>query len=494
MADTTINLNVTQSGQASQQMDALTKATQSAAQATQQLTAAQAQAEARNRIVRQQNETMIRESMAAQGAGQGGAGGGMGGGLMAKAGVAGLAAWGGIKAIGALAAGATNTIAARNDATLSPEQRSEKMRESLPIIGGLLKGFRELKEAADGTTNKLKLMAQHFEYDTAVIRAHNEAGRGEAANIAAQFSLKRAAYAQNEYADAKAPMAQLGAGDQSTVAGERAMEQARRRLPLEMAERQARLGKVGARADVMDTTREAEKAQQRFDQAKAAREAAIGDVQGASGKVGRRQAEFNLSRSLIELEARRNELVAARERQQASIGNAVQAESAHRKALIGIDRERLQVLVEQEQRIKGAATSFGALSEAEKTEAVEVANRAKQQGFGALTPEQKALLQRAGGGDFVQKGNENIGLRDDRFKQIQEAIGEKADLRGVQKQRVELENKIALDVQLDQKKLATDMKDQLVPVLDELRRLIVDQAKIQIQQMITNLRLKNLQQ
>jgi hypothetical protein len=147
---------------------------------------------------------------------------------------------------------------------------------------------------------------------------------------------------------------------------------------------------------------------------------------------------------------------------------AAEAESAARKANIAVQREELAILKEKEGRIKSNAQAFGQLNEVEKQAAVTAAERLKTQGFESLTPEERALIGQAGGGAALQQAAQQNALKDERFKQFSDLIGQESDLKGTREAIADIEANVNLEVQVDTQKLQEQLTTALTAVLNDL--------------------------
>lgn len=470
-------------GAAAQQMTGLARATDDAAKATQRLTQAQAEGIARNRIAQQENEKLVSKEVGRQ---QGQRFGGLAG--VASKAIAGVMVVQGLQHV---MGGAANMINASKDPTLSPERRADTIRENIPIIGGILKSFHELRDAVNGTTVKLKLLDQSYD-------AHKKAqvviGSFQSSALGVQnerAGLEARQYAFAKYKGPEAAGVRLGAFDRTTVQGDRLAQQAERRLPLEQQARTAGLEKVAAEGHAGEARMEVERRERTVNQAEQLYRVAQNRAKNATGKVGGKEAVQKEDLALDKLEKERNLLIQARQQLRQAETTALQAQSGVNKAIIALDRERLAVLGEQEQRIRGQAQSFGALTAVEKIAAVNSLERLKKQGVAALSGEERALLQRAGAGEHVNKALENNALDDPRFKQFQGLLGEKADLRKVQAERIKLQNEIGIKVEFDEKQFADQMEKVVGRVLGKIEQTMRDSfvkriEQIEVQQKVRN--------
>lgn len=403
----------------------------------------------------------------------------------------------GFAAVGAVANYAAQAGAryygAANDPTLSDYQRSRGMAESLPIIGGLVKSLTDFGNAVSGATGRLKGMRQAVELQNARQQASDTA--------AGKFQgLRFQTIAAVARADAAARADRVGfAGvDVSTVQGERARLSAERRLPLEVAARSAGINVKASKTEASRLDTEILRAENDIESAKNAQAAArarqaqgSAEVKAALGRTipqlgeaagGERKREQGLHQEVTainaELAARERLQTALAKRQETAVQLA-QAESQQRKALLALDQERLQTLTETENRVKGAAQSYGALTAGEKLAALQSARQLNEQGYASLSEDQRAILSRAGGGERLAKEAENFALQDKGFAELQAQLGERSDLRNIQQERAKAQAKVAVSIQLDESKLASDLEKALSRLLDKITENIKKTAEAQ---------------
>lgn len=429
-----------------------------------------------------------------------------GGGLAGMFGKVGALGVGGLGMAGAqMAAGsATRLLNAANDPTRAPELRKQDTLEALPVVGGLIKSFRELKEAADGTTAGLKKIAMYNPIQQQGVVAQGQERSGRAAIEAEQIGLQARKYAFAEYTGKGSEMPRLKEVDRSTAKGELEHEKQVRMLPLEMGQRQAKLGAVEAKVRVGQLGREAEHKQEQFDLAQKRADRATENRKRTLAKTGdagpgekpikvqKGQALADEERALLELEQRRVELQQAQERHQQGMVGAAQAESSARKALIAVDQERLNLLVQQGERMKAAAQGFGGMQLGDRVSAAQAARMAKERGFGALTHEQQGLLERAGAGNYVRKERQKLGEADPLFgalKDLDPTIA--GDIKKNEKEQIKVANEIQANIALDEKKLAEEMANKLGPALEKTIETISKALDIKIRQL--ELEIKKIQ-
>jgi hypothetical protein len=408
-------------------------------------------------------------------------------------GVAGMPPGGGLgaAAIAAAVVTAVRTATSLGDAFNNSTMGTTQKFESAAKGFGPTKMGWDLASSLTGTTDMLR--RQNAIYEDA---AKQVAVLARAFAEAAVVIKQAGGLGDTSRVHGLAPLVGFAGGDRSTVAGERAFQQASAMVPLEIARRRAEINSSAAylgagRAGIKTAEAEQEvaEAQKAFDNRKENWE-----QYGKNGGQGMRErAALGLQQRALELEAAQAKLTAARKAEQQSVTEAVQAESQVRKAGIAVEQQRLSILIQQENRVKNQATTFASLNEAEKSQALQIAQMAKTRGVANLTPEQRGLLSRAGGGEFVNKELEKLGAADPRFKQLKGLLGEgdEADLAKIQKERVRVENKIAIDVQIDEQKLARDMSDQVGAVLKKVVEDLREQFRIQMQKIEVERVVKN---
>jgi hypothetical protein len=417
---------------------------------------------------------------------------------------------GAMAVVGKAAEGVAKAMVISQDAHLSSAQKMRMMEESIPVFGDLARARNAFADAMTGKASEI----QKLQISQAV-------NQQNLALVQQQAAIEAPLRIQQQLAEAKAR--QLANAPQvqgprrgdfaDTLAGNQQFEDERRRTQPRIEQRQAQAEARGANdAFVLQQAQQAAQ-EQRVQQAKAEADrlkaeadrlkktgpsrpsggflananerpldAMLGLV-GASTETGGPSA-----RSLVDSEAEKDRLKVLAEVDTAvqkekaerlkllevtkATGEAgkqaAEAESAARKANIAVQREELAILKEKEGRIKSNAQAFGQLNEVEKQAAVTAAERLKTQGFESLTPEERALIGQAGGGAALQQAAQQNALKDERFKQFSDLIGQESDLKGTREAIADIEANVNLEVQVDTQKLQEQLTTALTAVLNDL--------------------------
>ncbi len=181
----------------------------------------------------------------------------------------------------------------------------------------------------------------------------------------------------------------------------------------------------------------------------------------------------------------------AQRRASAAATAGAQAESAARKANLALQREELNMLKQRYADARGQAAAFGSLSDVEREEALRVAQRAKQAGYGSLTPEEKAVLQQSGLGTWLQDEAVKSAQNDPRFKERQGLFNLDADLGKLAQQAVTVNANITASVQIDEDKLAQRLGEILQKAFEGLIKTIEVKLETQRRDQRNNENLKN---
>jgi hypothetical protein len=417
---------------------------------------------------------------------------------------------GAMAVVGKAAEGVAKAMVISQDAHLSSAQKMRMMEESIPVFGDLARARNALADAMTGKAREI----QELQIKQAV-------NQQNVALVQQQAAIEAPLRIQQQLAEAKAR--QLANAPQvqgprrgdfaDTLAGNQDFEDERRRTQPRIEQRQAQAEARGANdAFVLQQAQQAAQ-EQRVQQAKAEADRLKAEADrlkktGPSRPSGGFLANANerpldamlglvgaatetggpSARSLADSEAEKDrlkvlgEVDAAVQKEKAerlkllevtkATGEAgkqaAEAESAARKANIAVQREELAILKEKEGRIKSNAQAFGQLNEVEKQAAVTAAERLKTQGFESLTPEERALIGQAGGGAALQQAAQQNALKDDRFRQFSDLIGQESDLKGTREAIADIEANVNLEVQVDTQKLQEQLTTALTAVLNDL--------------------------
>jgi hypothetical protein len=157
---------------------------------------------------------------------------------------------------------------------------------------------------------------------------------------------------------------------------------------------------------------------------------------------------------------------------QESLLNLAQKQRDARQAEIGVLRTQLDLVTQQEERVKGGALSFATSSIPDQQALLDATKQLKDRGFDTLTREQQGML----GGNaltqrlFEEKARESASANPV-FKQLLAETGNKnlADLAG---EKTKLQQEITLKIDLDEQKFAAQVEKVLTPYLGRIKATI----------------------
>lgn len=379
-----------------------------------------------------------------------------------------------VKGFSAAMSTAARGIDAFKDSTLTADKAARKTAESIPLLGEFAKSFGELRDAISGKSETIRRAAR----EEASYTAKESAGL-QAYQQNAPLIQQMAANEARSKALAGIPMVGFNPPARDTWQGEQEYAQYERRQPLEMEQRsrqaEAQAAREAADAARMERERQEKnvantvKYRETIEQiVKDERRQGIGDTSPSSRDAQIVEQTAKVKEALDDELRARQQLATASQQEMAAAQNAATAESNLRKANIALAKEELAVLKEKEQQIKGSAQAFGSLSAMEKQAALESAKALKEKGYDALTPEQKAAIQGAGFGQQLGFAAQQAALANPDFKAISQLFGQEFDLAAIQAKQVEVQAKIALDVQLDESQFADAIKNALEPILKQI--------------------------
>lgn len=442
--------------------------------------------------------------------------------LIAAGGPAAAAAIGAMYAVSHAVESLGKAVATLGNEALSADQKTRKLAESLPIVGGIYRGVREGVEGLTGVTERLRVMAVElakFEAAAGVrgagrleIQAAEATAFGARARAGALAGVPRAAFG----------FAGGAPGQVFTAAEERELGRAERRAAIDIskrtadaevkasqAAREAADKEVVARKDALAAAQAAsDKAKEDLEKVKREGAPALGEgvaggakralgvadkvipfinplaagaIQGLAGgesKVALQAAADEAGKQAQAAQQALREVEAAQQRAAQAAEKAAQAESAARKANLALARENLAVLKEELALAKGRAQAFGSMTIVEQSAAVAIAERFQKAGGGVaglkqLTPEEIGILQRGGGGEVIQQAQQQLAQQSPLFKQFQEAIGIKPqDIAELQKKIVEANVAITAEIQIDEEKLGESIAKNLEAVVERIAKLL----------------------
>ncbi len=371
-------------------------------------------------------------------------------------------------------------VAVKNDSSMTDAQKDRSFRESIPVIGGVVKALNDLEDAASGLTDALHANDVLFR----VLNQRVSSDLGRMARVDSASAPAREAFermkAHREFGVQMPDMPGNLLDDRQMAAFQRQAGVAKD-LPAAQREQQAQaeLAQAGTlrimrmqlaaqeqRIAAGTKTTDLRSIMQKEDAKGPGQERNQSKIDDAARAAmaendARKQLQGNI---LQEIQRTTGQKVAA-----------AQAEAQAQDALLNKDRERLNVLKEQEQRLKGQATAFGGLDKGQQMFAEQSAKQIKERGFDSLAVEQKRALQAAGFGEYVERQNIRQAEADPRLKGIRDALGEKGNLAGVRKEQLQLEGQIALRVDWNkgqlQKELAAIQIDMVKLVREALKEI-----------------------
>lgn len=319
------------------------------------------------RITHLGNEQFFIRQMMSQGTGAAG-GFGLMGSLMSSPGrgmmMSGIGM--GLDALSQSARSGAGTINLLRNSSMSDSQKAQAIGEGLPVVGDLIKSFRELRDAAHGVTERLRRSKEEHDVQMAVNPAYLSADfETDSARLRSSFARNRAGALGGLSSPA------FGGGDRTTAAGERAYQDALRLVGSQDAARMAGAGAEAARRDASAAENRVSGIDSRIAGLNRRRSGLEGQREGlfggwggdsgqeAVGRTGNERALVEVNQQLEQLNSQRN--AAVQESSQKGI-QAIQAEQAAREANIGTMREELAILRERENRIAGNSTRIGGMS------------------------------------------------------------------------------------------------------------------------------------
>lgn len=323
-----------------------------------------------------------------------------------------------------------------NDSTLTAGQRIQGFAESLPVVGQLARGLRELGNAVTGTTDALHRQAQSADRIAANMAAvHATEGQKIGMNIEGAGRLGRASVAATM---AGRGFAGLGVADLADRNNPMMFGSWVRQIDISRQEQGARLGLAEAQARHDAAVREQEKAltgrdkvrgefdkaDKRFQAAEAAGRgwswlSVTGGTKTEIDEAGR--ARKQASDDLIAKEQHLQE--ATRARQESALemerkrGEIIQSN-------ISREQERLGILQQQEGLVRAQTQAFGGALKPQRQMAVSFLRQAEQKGWGSLMPSQLDMISRMGGGQRVQRELERRGEADPLTGEFRRLLGE----------------------------------------------------------------------
>ena len=408
-----------------------------------------------------------------QAGGMAGMYGGLSGmGMMGRMGLGGMAAAGVMMGAQHMMGSITGMATAAGSQIGTSAQRMQALGEAAPIIGGLVKSFREMWEAVDGTTAALE--KQKYAHEQLAMSQ-----QAAFANMREMFGVQSRTFA----ARATAGGFRAGEGLSAPPEGDilpRLYSHYERGLPAEQqaleARRRGRSALLGQQAYRNEFTRYSENdAQSQLDKVNELQKklaAARAGEQGLTGDAAKRKkAEIDdlagkYTANLTEYERRLGH--------QRELGNkiveegikAIQADSDARKANIASMRNELEILKEREQMARAQAGAVGSMLPGERATALQWMRQLEGNGIESLAPGQRGLIRQAGFGEVIDRLEQQAGERTPELDQMRRIGGrmmgvEYGTTEEMARQKKELQQKISVAVQVDEQKLATAIANEL---------------------------------
>lgn len=434
------------------------------------------------------------------------------------------------------------SIDALKDSSLTAAQANRKVAESIPILGEFNKAMFQLSDAITGRTEEIRKTQRETQANTAKAQAQlgafqqtlpineqifgiNAQQRARAANPPLPFNApgrdtlegerdfanferrrpleqaKRDAQIQVDAAKQIQADAQNRQEDLAQQAAQRQRDVERAKAALEQLQRDQKTGRDTTPGSSPRGTSFLPKPDTELvfpgfdgsvkagnvlpgflfgDKAKQVATATQGSLATSQQLKDELSATAKVDAALKERLRLTQELTATQQQNANAVKAAAEAESKLRQANIALMRDELTQLKEREQRVAGAATSFGGLDASQKFSAVQAAEQLKQHGFESLTAEQRALIAQGGGGEALAFQQRKSALNDPEFKAFQTALGQEFDLKAIQQKQVELQAKVEVSVETDATELSKQLKDALEPILKDLVASFKEIADAQI--------------
>lgn len=301
--------------------------------------------------------------------------GGMGGMLSGAMSAAGVAAAGqGMSMV-------ASSLDKLNDSTLSASQRTQAFAESLPLVGSFVRGIREMTEAVQGVTDRLRRQALAGEIHGLEnpSRLATEFKQGELSTS----SAGRRGLADYWQGQARAGFAGLGVADprnlydpyqRSAFSRQIGLAQSRQGIQAEIAEVEARQRgqekeRKNAEWEAGVASNDAGEAKENYERLR--KEKGGPTFLGINVYSNRNKAEIDQAArdaqhtAQLEIQAREKLKRITEEGQQTAI-ELEQKKSAAVRASIDIEKEKLTVLKEQEGIVRAQTQSWGRATGAER--------------------------------------------------------------------------------------------------------------------------------
>lgn len=150
-----------------------------------------------------------------------------------------------------------------------------------------------------------------------------------------------------------------------------------------------------------------------------------------------------------------------------AVAAAMQKKHEAAKADVALAREKLKAVQEEGQAYRTSAVAFGKLRANERAVAVLSAKQLRDQGVDSLTDHQRDLLGRTG---MFNKQFEESAIRaaesDSAFKEALGIAGQR-DIKEITKDKLSLEQKVNVNVNLSEEELAKNIVDKMAPMVKD---------------------------
>ena len=384
-----------------------------------------------------------------------------------------------VKAIQLLEGGLNTTAGVMNiygDSMLSATQKTQMMSESIPVIGGLVKAFREFGEALSGLPEYLQKGRLKIAQQAAGERAKAEARQ----KVNAQDLVFTGAQAKwSSLRDA--PMPDAGPLARQTYQEQLAYQKSQSLLPAKEKAHVAQADLAAAQAGYAKAQEQLRAGQANIkmyradiDKKQTMADRLFGADKGSAGEAQRKllleqvaASEEGLARNKARAEADANNV----SKQALAIE---QAKSAVRQNNIELAKAELAVLKQEEQTMSSQAKTVGAMGPGQVRRMRSIVTQIKNKGADSLTLRQRELV-RGFAPEWAAQEDERRGQLGDRGLLLEEAKAANMFERGhaptLKKQREKADvaqHEIKVDVRLDEVKLAAGFQKSLNHLTDVL--------------------------
>lgn len=336
-------------------------------------------------------------------------------------------------------------INAASDSTLTLAQRQQGLIESLPIVGSFASGLREFGEAIRGVTNDLNLNRLRAE-SAGLLSSTSLSNQSQAGGMRIE-SARLAGTAAEHRRQADMGFAGLGVADPKNVFDPLERQRFQRETGIAQHRQGLEADAAGLAAQGKAIDAEERRLTGQRDNAKRVHDESLAQAKLLQGKEREKSASsgglgwlvgnnsvnlagrphkaeiddsgrsaLQASKDLLTLEEQLRE-AQNRRHQHAEAVARNQHEQA--KALVDLERSRLEILRSQGEIISGQTQSFGSLTRARQSLVTSTLQQAKDRGFDSLTMGQRNIIREGGFGQVVQRGIEKQIEGNPLFRQAQ---------------------------------------------------------------------------